>query len=315
MTSASVIKDSVNPAGQRITSAIWKYPRYIHSEIMTHRATSKNAASSRAIPIKKMLDMVMNDPVIPSRWGKNQPGMQSMEFLTPEQSEAATKNWLEGRDRMVDTCSKLDGENQVHKQWANRVLEPWMHITIIITATEWANLYNLRCHKDAHPDFQELAYRALAAHSRSQPEDLDWGMWHTPFGDKMPNFVDDDDRLRVSTARSARLSYLTFEGDMDTEKDFGIHERLKDSGHWSPFEHCAIAEDEKPEIFTEVTEFLVAEGQQCLVDALAPFVRRDQGNLRGWTPYRKRFPGENRGVLNADHLLANRPDWIQIDEL
>ena len=38
------------------------YPRYIHSEFMTHRVFSRNASSSRAIPVKRMIEQVRNNP-------------------------------------------------------------------------------------------------------------------------------------------------------------------------------------------------------------------------------------------------------------
>jgi hypothetical protein len=189
MTEVKVVADSINPEGQRIVTMTWKYPRYIHSEIMTHRMLVKNAASSRAIPIKRMLDMVISDPVIPIRWGKNQAGMQSMEWLEDRASDTATLAWLDARTQMVRMCNEFD-KLQIHKQWANRVLEPWMHITVLVTGTEWGNFFNLRAHPDAHPDFQALAYRVLEMHEESKPKELNWGQWHLPFGDQMPEGID-----------------------------------------------------------------------------------------------------------------------------
>src|SRR4051812_25355231 len=96
--SARIIADSINPHGIRLVSAIWRYPRYIHSEVMTHRVFSRNAASSRAIPLKKMIAAVGKTPAIPDFWGKNQKGMQATEQLNSSLVESCVKHWLFGRN-------------------------------------------------------------------------------------------------------------------------------------------------------------------------------------------------------------------------
>jgi len=321
MTEVKVVADSINPEGQRILTMTWKYPRYIHSEIMTHRMLVKNAASSRAIPIKRMLDMVISDPVIPIRWGKNQAGMQSMEWLEDRASDTATLAWLEARTQMVRMCNEFD-KLQIHKQWANRVLEPWMHITVLVTGTEWGNFFNLRAHPDAHPDFQALAYRVLEMHEESKPKELNWGQWHLPFGDQMPEGIDNvTAQLRVATARAARLSYLTFDGVIDPTKDFDLHDSLLRNGHFSPTEHSARAEKDKPDYWAELQELLrrakgyTSTDSEILSSWLAEDLWRDQGCFRGWTPYRKLIPGENQREFDVSELLARKPEWLRNAEV
>lgn len=317
MTEVKVVADSINPDGQRILTMTWKYPRYIHAEIMTHRMLVKNAASSRAIPIKRMLDMVISDPVIPVRWGKNQAGMQSMTWLDEAASAAAEEAWLKARDLMVASCNEFD-KLQIHKQWANRVLEPWMHITVLVTGTEWGNFFNLRAHPDAHPDFQSLAYRALEVHEDHKPVPLAWGEWHLPFGDQMPEGIEGDAaKLRVATARGARLSYLTFDGLIDPAKDYDLHDSLLRNGHFSPTEHPAQAEPDKPDYWEELQELLTGytnntggEIGKVLADKLAKDLWRDQGCFTGWTPYRKLITGENQREFDAAALLAHKPAWL-----
>jgi thymidylate synthase ThyX len=344
MTKTKILADSVNPDGQRITTFLVTYPRYIHAEIMTHRALSRNAASSRAVPIQKMIDDVRTNPVIPAQWGKKQKGMQSSEVLEPDAVEKALIAWRGGLGEALVCCEILDGL-QVHKQWANRVIEPWMHITVLITATEWGNFFNLRAHPAAHPDFQELAYRMLHRYVRSVPTQMNWGGWHVPFGEDMPGSgvchcgtetnkhtqsdnhgpvempLPIQDQIRIATARAARLSYMTFEGVIDIDKDIGLHDSLIANVHMSPTEHCAMAEPVIPEVYNTLAEILQSfpEPQRLhsvgnILEGLKKYVKRDQGNFRGWTPYRKQFPNENQASFDPEALLAKKPGWIQLEE-
>ena len=45
--------------------------------------------------------------------------------------------------------------------------------------------------------------------------------------------------IKIATARCARLSYMTFDGEIDYEKDVKLYEQLLKSKHFSPFEHVA----------------------------------------------------------------------------
>jgi thymidylate synthase ThyX len=281
MITAKILLDSLNPAGDRITTFLLTYPRIIHAEFMTHRVFSRNASSTRAIPTRKIIEAVKENPFIPTWWGKNEPGMKAREELddtiadqfrnvdgkmVPLTRRAAAKHdWLVARDSAVAHAERLV-ELGLHKQIAGRVLEPFSHITVIVTGTEFENFFALRAHEDAQPEIQELARIALDLYNINDPRRLKEGEWHIPFGDKMPEGADLSLQLTISTARCARLSYLTFDGAMNVEKDIEIHDDLSTNGHWSPFEHQA--------------------------QALGSSIR--VGNFTGWKQYRKTFVGENR---------------------
>lgn len=260
--SAKVIADSVNPADNRITTLVVRFPRFILAEFNTHRMFSRNAASSRAIPTKRIIDQVENDPVIPVYWGKNQSGMQAYAELSPSDQAVAETVWLQARDNAVFKAKEMLSLG-VHKQIVNRLLEPWMKVSVLVTATEWKNFFKLRCHPAAQPEMQKLAYEIRDAIDASVPAFLNPGEWHLPFGDRCDGLMVAD-KLKVATARAARLSYETFDGEIDYQKDFGLHDTLASSGHWSPFEHSAMA---------------------CSTDVVI-------GNYRGWNQYRKFFEGE-----------------------
>lgn len=330
---AEIVADSINPRGCRLTTFVLEYPRFVHSELLTHRMFSKNAASSRAIPIEKMIGAVQTNPAMPVWWGKNQSGMQANEELDDIERkerrfnngdseatileyfgikgryiryndfsqtrsylltdrEAAKIEWLLSRDRAVMFVRKMNGLG-LHKQIANRILEPWFHMRIILSGTEFGNFFALRAHPDAQPEFQALAYKMLEAYNASEPKKLAPGEWHVPFGDKinddrladtcwdliyskthqyMPNWEDYKDQFfefqrKIAIARCARISYLNYEGKDDYAADIKLCDRLFGTTpkHLSPTEHVARCEDH--------SEYV--------------------GNFKGWTQFRKTVADEN----------------------
>ena len=135
-TEVKIIADSISPTGVRITTMQLKYPRFIHSEFMTHRQFSRNASSSRAIPVSRMLKYVWNDPAIPIYWGSNKPGIQAGTELPTFRRLLAIGLWkLSGKAICIPVwCMAKLG---LHKQVSNRLLEPWLHIHVVVTSTEW----------------------------------------------------------------------------------------------------------------------------------------------------------------------------------
>ena len=124
MIEAKIIEDNIAPSGVRLTTFVLTYPRFIHSEFMTHRVFSRNASSSRAIPVKKQIEMVVTECAIPLAFTKNQKGMQGGDPLTGDAHQKAVSIWLQARDAMVGFAQQL-ADLEVHKQYANRLLEPF----------------------------------------------------------------------------------------------------------------------------------------------------------------------------------------------
>lgn len=148
---AVIVADSIDPRGNRITSFLLTYPRFIHSELMTHRMFSRNSASSRAIPFEKMVKMVEEDPFIPIAWQKSHKGMQGNEYFTDSENiKGCVNEWLKARDYAVQQATVLNedlGYGGVTKQLCNRLLEPFMWHTTLVTATELNGFFELRCPK------------------------------------------------------------------------------------------------------------------------------------------------------------------------
>lgn len=258
--SAKIICDS-RYAGDRLTTMELKYPRFIHAEFMTHRVFSRNASSSRAIPIQRQIDMIKEDTAMPIHWGKNQSGMQAREELTGSDLTNAKIQWLYARDEAIAAAEALIAIG-AHKQIVNRILEPFSHITVLVTSDSWGNFFALRNHPDAQPEIQELARQMMKALDESTPQVLDSpDEWHLPYIDEQ-DVKDAQDKIRstsitramptrsevakilcaVSAARCARVSYLTHDNKRPTlEEDMNLFYRLAHANppHMSPCEHQA----------------------------------------------------------------------------
>lgn len=340
---AKVIADSVGPKTRRLTTFQLTYPRFIHSEFMTHRQFSRNASSSRAIPVERQIEMVVKNPAMPIHWGKNQPGMQALKENTalvhipafvpkfpdlydddqhkyrkttwPVSPEDA---WLDARDRAVE-IARAYAASGYHKQVVNRLLEPFAHISVVCTASQYDNFFALRRHPDAQPEIKALADAMYDAMMHSEPKELEWGHWHLPYivdedrfrirtmdiqGAIREGLLDDLSEdpvflrsnanrdipeetarenailVRLSVARCARVSYMTHEGRRPAlEQDLKLYKRLVGA---QPL-HASPAEH-------QATPDALIWNEAGLKDWENPHLH---GNLRGgWIQYRKLLPGE-----------------------
>ena len=305
---ATVICDSVSEQGVRLTTFEIEYPRFIHSEVMTHRSLSKNSSSSRAIPIQKMLDQIEDNMAIPIYWGKNKSGMQAVEEVDDLSKKNAEIMWKGCFWKAKDTASWLSDDG-LHKQVPNRLTEPFQMMKVVITGTDFDNFFNLRIHKDAQPEICMLAYKMYQAMQESKPIKLKAGEWHLPFvnvgwngkgemcyADDDFNFVELEQAIKLSAASCASVSYRT-EG-MTLEKADKIFDMLikAEVVHSSPLEHCATPVKPK---FNELGMVRVnCSEPQSWEDGVTHMNKQGQlcsGNLRSWVQYR--------------HLLPNNTNW------
>lgn len=234
-----VILASVNPWGDKIATIVARYPRFIHSELLTHKDPSRNASSSRAIPFRKMLKLTREGMAAPIFWGKNQPGMQAHEELTGVALWWAKFMWY-ATGHIVLTCAWLMSFSNAHKQIINRMIEPWTYINVQITCTNW-NWLHLRIDAAAQPEFQLIANMIKVALDNANYQKLNVGEWHLPWvkpGEAMNFYLPTVKKL--SAARSARLSYTPI-GDVavNIPKDLALANTLLEQLHLSPFEHQA----------------------------------------------------------------------------
>lgn len=273
MYDVKVLADSISPDKVRLTTLEATFPRFILAELNTHRMLSRNSASSRAIPTEKQIDRVLNQPFIPE-FNKRVTGMGVGEALSPRENRRMQSKWLVARD---DAVRAARGLLEVDKSRANRLLEPFMWHTAIVSATEWENFFALRCHPAAQPEFRKVAEMMQEAMWLSQPDKLDYGDWHLPLVDPLVdlnNPLDPDEWQRqlaeASAGRCARVSYDKQHEDDALQASRDRWEQLAGFGHWSPGEHPAQAVP------------------------LANFPGYTYtGNFKGWKQLRKFYAGEN----------------------
>jgi thymidylate synthase ThyX len=281
---ARVLLDSVSPDGHRLTTIEVTCHRFVLAEFNTHRVFSRNSASSRAIPVAKQIEKVRKHPAIPVVFPAEQKGMQGGEALSDALLDTAESVWRHGANSAVEHAEALV-DLGVHKSVVNRFLEPFLWHTIIVSATDWEGFWRQRCSSDAQPEIRVAAEAMKAAYNASTPTPLAHGEWHTPLiqPDEDEVFWADlclsqwtdlsgaELRKRVSTARCARVSYLTHDGKRDIEADLTLYDRLvtADPGHWSPLEHVATP-----------------CGNTAYVPGAANVIHVHPGNFTGWDQHR-----------------------------
>lgn len=296
---AKLIADSQSPSGKRITTFELEYPRFIHAELMTHRVFSRNAASSRAIPVNRSIQLIQENTAMPVHWGKNQPGMSAKEEcneahrvyfdggLGGDYWEDSSREdlWKQARDEAI-TIAEIYAELGYHKQIVNRLLEPFSHIKVVLTATEFDNWFWLRNHPDAQPEIAELARLMWEEYDKNKPYQLGPNDWHVPYfahgvwksgftTTYAENYFTLEDAIAISSSCCAQVSYRKL--DDSVEKARNIYERLVHSlpPHFSPFEHQA-----KP--MPDIVDFSVAGVTHISKDAAAW-----SGNFKGWIQNRQ----------------------------
>lgn len=244
---AKIIAHSIAPNGQMIVTWELEYQRFIHGEFMTHRLFSRNAASSRAIPVATIIDQVRNNPAMPIHWGVNQPGMQASNVLSDALTASAKFLWKKAASFAADIAEGLN-KIGLHKQATNRILEPFQTMKTVMTATCMDNFFWLRNHPDAQPEIRELARLMWEALQASTPIALQPGWWHTPYteyGYWNPYMEKADpektlaNALAISSSCCAQVSYRKLDDTL--EKAQMVYKRLVGSEpvHASPFEHQA----------------------------------------------------------------------------
>lgn len=282
--------------GIRIATVQWRYPKFLHGEVMTHRVFSRNASSSRAIPVARLLDDIIRDPAEPIHWGANEKGMAANSELTGMQLWLMKRIYRAARKSAVSWAKQAAKVNG-HKQLVNRLVENHGHINVVVTSTKWENFFALRDHPGAQPEIQILARATKDAFAKAAVGIIGPGDWHLPYiqGHELAVATERDyGRLALmSAARCARVSYLTQEGMRPTvEQDLTLAMRLLKStpAHASPFEHQAT-----PDVYHG--------------DSLKWLHREDWGNLHGWIQHRKRLPTEYVGeteVFSGDRRTRNQ---------
>lgn len=289
----------------RITTFELEYPRFIHSELMTHRMFSRNAASSRAIPVDKMIELVENNIAQPVSWNMNKRGMQShipvpddLMIVDPMDDDSYTPDemWKRASENAISYARAFSKAN-IHKQIVNRMLEPYQMIKVIVTATSFDNFFNLRLHPDAQHEIHELADVMYECFINNTPIVLEDGDWHTPYyGEGYYKASDNNpeslyDALKISCSCAAQVSYRKLDDTL--EKALRIYAMLVESDpvHASAFEHCATPITERNVNDVAVTHMKRVYSYDKQGNAkIMPYVTYGSGNFDNWIQYRQTIP-------------------------
>lgn len=241
MYRAKVIEDSVNPYGDRLTTMECTFPRFILAEFNTHRVFSRNSASSRAIPTPKIIEQVRTNPATPIRYQQNIPGMQGGADLSSTTAMSAREQWIYLSRCSANVANEMHNLG-VHKQVVNRILEPFMWHTVVVSSTEWDNFFEQRIDDGAQPEMHLLASMMKSALDTSAPTRVNPDGWHLPYVTSAERRdFDINTQLIMSSSRCAAVSYLRQGERKPLEKEIELHNRLSQSWpqHLSPFEHQA----------------------------------------------------------------------------
>jgi len=296
---ATIVADSYSAVnGKRITTFELEYPRWIHGEILTHRLFSRNAMSSRAVPIEKMIEQVRTNPAKPMHWGKNQAGMQAKEELFEVDRNEVKYEWASAAKNAAVSAESMS-ENGLHKQVVNRILEPFQLMKTVLTSTEFDNFFWLRKHADAQPEIKELAERMYEQLEWNKlfTVELDSGDWHTPYYEGgywlKESETPLEDALAISSSCCAQVSYRLL--DDSIEKARKVYQRLVESTpvHASPFEHQAAPIDFVLNPTSE-SQWEMNIDKMHFVKGVTHADKDGNlwsGNLKGWIQYRQLIDG------------------------
>lgn len=246
--SAKVIADSSFQGNRLITLEI-ELHRFVLPEFNTHRSISRNFQSSRAVPVKQMIEQVRNNPAMPVHWGLNEPGMVANQQLEGYSLLDVKRQWVKGAMNAADSAALME-ELGAHKQIVNRLLEPFMWTRGVATATvdDWKAFLKLRLHKDAQPEIKALAEKISEAIDTSSIAELGPKDWHMPyFGDGYwlkGCGIDLKDALMISASCCGQVSYRKLDDSLEKAKKIYDMLNLPCEGvypdnppHFSPTEH------------------------------------------------------------------------------
>jgi len=308
---AKVIAHSIDNRLQELVTFKLLYPRAILAELNTHRMLSRCSSSSRAIPIKKQIEYIINDCAMPVRFGYNQAGMKD----TGESCENPI-NIVSDDGEIIEGLSPTEAWDYAslnaiavaegfanagyHKQVANRLLEPFQHMNTIVTATDLNNFFHLRYHKDADPTFEALAHAMWDAYKSSVPQLLNHGEYHLPFVkskrdyagalwyyDENGNTISLDEAKSISASCVAQISYRNHDASIEKARKLEVALMGGELIHGSPFEHQATPfSDEEYQLLLKVHDYSSRVG----IEVPHLFYH---GNFRLWHQYRKEFSNEN----------------------
>lgn len=266
LITAKVIADSINKHNSRLTTMVITYPRIIMKYLLSHRMLSLTTPISED-PLGKQIAKTRLNTFFPSHVEND-----SSSEVSEEIEERFRYEWMLGASVMCGIAETFD-KFGIHKQIANRIMEPFQYVTTVVSATDLLNFFKIECNSE-HYEMKALAFKMLAAYVASEPEKTNE---HLPFGDKMEPGLTTEEKRMISAARCYTLGEIR-----DSKKDLDLANDLIKKGDYNVFEHVAMAHINGTYV----------------------------GNFKGWFQLRKTLRGENVVQLDCEKLLLTRPPWI-----
>ena len=233
-----LLKHSVHPEGYELITFLLKIPKFLMAQLNTHRNLVRNTASSRAIPCEKYRKMV-NDDTVNMEWGMAKKGMSSDENVPEEIRLQASLLYEEAKRNMLDSHIKLE-KLGIHKEFTNRLLEPFAYTYTIVTGTEWLDFIKLRKTQEAQKQMREIAEQISWLKDNSVEKNyVNYGEWHIPMVDESDNLSIADSMI-MGIARCAWISYNNHQKEATIEDAESMVESLINNKHLSPLEHCQV---------------------------------------------------------------------------
>lgn len=300
MIAATIVADSVNQHGDRLTTFELTLPKSLVAQFNTHRMIARNSASSRAIPTLRIVNQVLDDAYRPDVWHyKADHGMQPAGVMSDADSMEMDSIEYRIRAAVIEGVRDMAALGAA-KEDINRYLEPWMWSTIVATATEWENYFKQRDHEDTQSAHAILARNmrkllnevSLPVHRFGEDCKSEAGYWHLPY-------VTDDERYtlrpevlpRLSAVRCARVSYGRQGVTTNVMDELKRYEDFPRLGHWSPLEMpCRANPDGDFDPDGNLTMW--------------------SGPYRGWRPLRKFYGGESGTTRTGTQRNDTR--WAQL---
>lgn len=321
MIQTTEILCSINPQNSRLMTMLWRYPKFLHQESLRHRTLyiqdclydpdfSFSVSSARAIPFAKLLSEVRDDNLRakPEFWGAEQKGMSPGDEI--DNPECAKMLWGSAAQSAANWAEELYNQG-IHKSICNRIIEPYIHVNCLVTGTDrgWMNFFGLRLDKATDPTLQILAESAWRVWQESKPKLLQPDVWHLPLLEEedFENILEfykksetefrtfssiNQKAIKISAARCARLSYLSFSTKKRStiEEDLELYNKLVGGEiiHASPLEHQATPDK-------KIKQYNIHDGQLDYEGWEHP---EQSGNLGlSWRQYRKMLPNESIAPL------------------
>ncbi len=342
LISAKVVLQSKHSfTGKRMITFELEMPRIILAELNTHKILVRNCQSSRAVPIKSAIQQLLDgNHFVPSYWGKKQAGMSASEEnnariqLDEHMSIPRERAWKDAMITMSSFARAFD-EAGYHKQIAGRLLEPFMMVRVLLSGTEWDNLYNLRVHPTAEPHFRDLAikmYQSSLAETLKETDTIELypGEWHLPYINYDRNRKSEivylskdgkvltlDEAIHISLSCCAQTSYRKHDDSL--EKAESIVSRL--FGEDSPV-HASPAEHLSSPSFRESAFTMTKSGHEYVTMLMDPMkwekgithIDREgkfwSAQFKNWIQYRQLIPNHVCNNFTHEKFLEYTKDKI-----